>query len=79
MSRGGRPLSYDLTGQRYGRLTVIERAPNKGGKVMWHCLCDCGNTAEVRSCSLISGLVRSCGCYHSERAREMMLLINRNR
>ncbi len=75
----GRPLRYDLTGQRYGRLIVIGRAPNQGGKVMWHCLCDCGRETDARSCSLISGLIRSCGCYQRERASEITRERNRRR
>ena len=75
----GRPLKYDLRGQRYGRLLVLERAPNKGHKVMWTCRCDCGSIIDARSCSLISGLIRSCGCYQKERAREMMEIINNRR
>lgn len=33
----------DLTGQRFGRLTVIELAPNHGKKIAWRYRCDCGN------------------------------------
>ena len=33
----------DRTNQRFGKLTVIERAPNKGRYVQWRCKCDCGN------------------------------------
>lgn len=31
----------DLTGQKFGRLTVISRAENKGKRVAWNCLCEC--------------------------------------
>ena len=58
----------DLKGQRFGLLTVIERAPDRetsGGhkKTMWHCLCDCGNHKKVMSDNLRSGNTISCGCY----------------
>lgn len=34
----------DMTGQKIGRLLVLERAENdKDGKAMWKCRCDCGN------------------------------------
>ena len=57
----------DLTGRRFGRLLVVSRAPNgNGGKTMWLCRCDCGNTKEVYSQSLIRGLTKSCGCYGRE-------------
>ena len=35
----------DLTGQRFGKLTVIKRVENNDrNKVRWLCQCDCGNT-----------------------------------
>jgi hypothetical protein len=33
----------DITGQRFGKLVVLKRAPNKNKAVMWLCQCDCGN------------------------------------
>lgn len=63
----------DLTGQKFGRLTVLERAKNNTrGQSMWRCKCDCGNTWTGLGTSLISGNTQSCGCL----AREM--LIKRN-
>ena len=56
----------DLTGQKFGKLTVIERAPNQGGRTAWLCKCDCGNEKIVISKSLKSGNTTSCGCYHKE-------------
>ncbi len=57
----------DLTGQVFGRLTVIERVnlPTKYYAV-WLCKCSCGNLKEVRACHLKSGAISSCGCYHKE-------------
>lgn len=57
----------DLTGKRYGKLVVTERGANRvtgSGriKVMWKCLCDCGNTKIVSASDLNSGKVNSCGC-----------------
>lgn len=52
----------DLTGQRFGRLTVIERAENMGHGTAWLCRCDCGNIKEIRSNSLRRGATSSCGC-----------------
>lgn len=68
-----RPLLRDLTGQRYGRLKVIGRVPNRNGKVVWKCRCDCGGTAVCQTFSLIFGDTTSCGCYRRER------MIERNR
>ena len=52
----------DLTGNKYGRLTVIKRVENQGNKSMWQCLCDCGNVKNVRADSLKNGNIKSCGC-----------------
>lgn len=53
----------DLTSQRFGRLIVIERADNVGGRGTWNCLCDCGNKKNnVLGKLLRSGHIRSCGC-----------------
>ena len=60
----------NLIGQKFGRLTVIKRLPNKNNRVMWLCKCDCGNTVEVRGDSLKSGNTKSCGCIHRETAKK---------
>ena len=55
----------DLTGQKFGRLTVIKRAENdKWGQAQWLCECDCGSNKEVivRGGALKSGGTQSCGC-----------------
>ena len=57
----------DLTGQKFGRLTVLERVENaKCGKVRWLCRCDCGNEVIVNGSSLTSQNTKSCGCFHKE-------------
>ena len=57
----------DLTGKRFGRLTVIEIAdvPN-AGQYYWHCICDCGNEKNIAGSSLRSGRTKSCGCWQKE-------------
>ena len=52
----------DLTGQRFGRLVVLEYAGQTGKRSMWKCRCDCGNITVVRTSSLKSGNTKSCGC-----------------
>ena len=60
----------DLTGQRFGKLTVIKRVENsKCNRTQWLCKCDCGNTTMVLSCNLKSGKVSSCGCLHREKLK----------
>ena len=53
----------DLTGRRFGFLTVRSRASSPG-KVKWVCDCDCGTETTVASNNLRSGNTRSCGCKH---------------
>lgn len=56
----------DLTGRRFGRLTVLERASNRGRHVYWTCKCDCGTVKEIRPDGLRNGRVVSCGCYQHD-------------
>lgn len=52
-----------LEGQRFGKLTVVERAGNtSSGRTTWRCRCDCGKMVVVRSDKLKDGSTRSCGC-----------------
>ena len=58
-------LAENLIGRRFGSLTVIGRADNRGKNrtvTYWVCKCDCGTEKEVRACHLKSGNVISCGC-----------------
>lgn len=64
------PKLIDLTGQRFERLTVIERAENAGRTTRWKCVCDCGNVTIVRQPDLKSGRTLSCGCLFSEQLAE---------
>lgn len=53
----------DLTGQKFGKLVFIRKTPYyKSGHVLWECLCDCGNTKNVRGNDIRSGKIQSCGC-----------------
>lgn len=57
----------DLTGERFGRLTVTGRAGNDAQrKPTWRCVCDCGNIVTVRGAALKSGHTLSCGCYNRD-------------
>lgn len=58
----GRTTLIDLTGQRFGGLTVLCRMPNLGRTVYWLCVCDCGAPAECSSGNLRSGKSTTCGC-----------------
>lgn len=61
----------DLTGNVFERLTVTDLVlakPGAGGQRIWLCDCQCGNTVEVATASLVNGNTRSCGCLKSEKA-----------
>ena len=58
--------ALDLTGQRFGALTVIERAGSYMHETAqfatWLCRCDCGNEKIVIGTNLRAGHTKSCGC-----------------
>lgn len=61
--RVSKRLTADYTGQRFGKLLVLERASaGKNGAVRWKCRCDCGKECDVLAASLRSGKRTSCGC-----------------
>lgn len=56
-------IAIDVTGQRFGRLVVIQRAENsRDDQARWLCKCDCGNFHTVRSKKLRTGNTVTCGC-----------------
>ena len=60
----GKGKLKDLSGQRFGMLTVVRRGRDdlRNQKVTWECKCDCGTVKDVRSNDLVRGKVTSCGC-----------------
>lgn len=76
------PKVDDLTGKRFGRLTVLSRAEDyeKGTlrRIRWLCLCDCGKTKVVRGSHLKSGASTSCGCYRDEQLRKALVTHGHN-
>lgn len=66
------PNALDLIGQRFGRLTVTEKLPQKiyNGCVGWRCRCDCGKEVVSITGNLRSGNTLSCGCHRDDNARE---------
>lgn len=57
----------DLTGLKFGKLTVIKRAGrSKEGRATWLCKCDCRNEKVLLGKSILSGSTRSCGCLEKE-------------
>lgn len=67
----GETRHIDLSGQTFGRLTVLDNYnwyhfPNGQRKAKWDCICECGNTTSVIVGGLTSGYTNSCGCWHKE-------------
>jgi len=57
------PRVKDLTGQRFGLLTVLRFiGRNKHQKAQWQCQCDCGKETIVTGSVLLKGETKSCGC-----------------
>ena len=64
-------MARDVSGQRFGRLIALRPTDQrKGSQIVWECRCDCGNTAFVGVSNLTRGNTNSCGCLHSEWAKE---------
>lgn len=59
----------NLIGQKFGRLTVIEKDKNRktNSGSYWICKCDCGKIKSIKSSSLRRGEIQSCGCLRNER------------
>lgn len=74
-------MILDLYGQKFGRLTVIDRAENdRYGGTRWKCLCDCGKETTVSGKCLKSGHTKSCGCLNRENtSRRSLKDLTRNR
>lgn len=58
--------AQDLTGRRFGRLTVLRRAEGAPGIARWICRCDCGNESRSRADRLREGRAQSCGCRRAD-------------
>lgn len=65
-------MKLDLTGNKYGRLTVLGDVGKRTGRgrILWHCLCECGRVTFVRADHLKNGSVVSCGCLNKEKKHE---------
>lgn len=67
----------DLTGRKFGMLTVMYRRPNrmsgKRSRVVWHCKCECGKESDVLAILLTCGQVKSCGCLSISHAERTMI------
>ena len=60
----------DLTGKKFGRLTVLQKSHKVGKYWKWKCICECGNECIVDGVSLREGRTKSCGCLKKESDRK---------
>jgi hypothetical protein len=66
------PRTIDETGNRYGKLLVVSKSPNRyHGYVCWFCKCECGNKIEVNGSALRQGKVKSCGYQPRRRKKKI--------
>ena len=65
-----KPQTEDLTGKKFGRLTVVSFAGYLGKKnytqAHWNCICECDNSCCITSSRLKIGTTKSCGCFKKE-------------
>lgn len=63
----------DLTGQKFGRLTVLRKdsKPHPRHLVSWICLCDCGSECSILGTRMLRGFTKSCGCYRKQHSSEL--------
>lgn len=71
MAARNTPSTKNLSGQTFGRLTVLQDTGRRddAGRVIWSCSCECGNERDAVGRDLTSGRTTSCGCKKSERAK----------
>lgn len=63
----------DLTGKRFGRLTVIRMLDGrKNNHIVWECKCDCGTICNIRGYSMRYGKTKSCGCLEKENLHSIL-------
>src|SRR6478736_4203224 len=68
-------LRQNLVGMKFGRLTVVNPAPDAIGSTgninaRWNCVCECGKEKTIQGCHLRSGATKSCGCIRVEKSKQ---------
>ena len=70
-------IPEDLTGRRFGHLTVQKPAPNRNRRRYWECQCDCGRIHITSAHNLKAGKVKSCGCQQYQTGVRVCDITNR--
>jgi hypothetical protein len=55
-------IKKDITGKKFGLLTVLNFVKSSASGSVWLCQCKCGKICEANGCSLKTGDKKSCGC-----------------
>lgn len=62
----------NLVGKKFGKLTVVELTNKRNNRnAVYKCKCECGTYKYVKSCSLLNGHTKSCGCLQKEYVRKV--------
>lgn len=62
-----------MVGLRFGRLTVVEKIGfTSKREILFKCMCDCGNSKNIRGYSLRRGNTISCGCFNREQTSKAL-------
>jgi len=69
----------DISGNRYGKLVVLNLAYTKSKNSYWLCKCDCGNEKIVIANSLKKGTTKSCGCLRIKSKKPVKTEIKKER
>lgn len=59
-------IRNNLQGKKFGKLTVLNQAPNRGIRIYWNVICECGRRKEVGASPLKEGRTISCGCIRKD-------------
>lgn len=62
----------DLTGKRFGMLSVTHRWSEVGELARWHCICDCGASTVAKANHLKEGTTKSCGCLRLKKSKDLV-------
>lgn len=62
----------DLTGQKFGKLTVVSFFGTRNNMAHWNCVCDCGNHSIHNGAKMKMGHVKSCGCINKIKEHGMV-------
>jgi len=72
------PKYKDITGQKFGKLTVLEYAYSNKKRAYWKCKCECGNISYHAAVDLIANKIKSCGCTRSFGEQEIHKYLSLN-